>query len=220
MDDTGRQWLNERQAVYHLLALFYRGKICSGLDVLHDTGLLTQLAEILNHSLLTEGVAMVVGEITAAGDKEQYARVLMDDYRQLFTGPDHLLAPPWESVYLTKEKLLFGEPELAVRNFYHSAGLQVGKSEPADHLALELSFMARLCALAQANPEAILVKQQLFLNHHLLQWVPDWAADVTGNAQTAFWPGLAVITKSWLANDLREVQEAVAVLRDGLEVSG
>lgn len=40
------------------------------------------------------------------------------DYNRLFVGPGHIVVPLWESIYRTKEKLLFGESEITVRRYY------------------------------------------------------------------------------------------------------
>ena len=71
------------------------------------------------------------------------------DYTRLFIGPGHVLAPPWESVYRSRERLLFDQATLDVRQAYARFGLQAPRlnHEPDDHLGLELAFMFHLCRL-------------------------------------------------------------------------
>ena len=70
---------------------------------------------------------------------------LKGEYTRLFIGPNELPAPLWESVYVTKERILFHRRTLEVRNFYRSEGLipQMYPSVADDHIALELDFSAR-----------------------------------------------------------------------------
>ncbi len=130
------------------------------------------------------------------------------DYTQLFIGPGHLPAPPWESVYRTQEKLTFGEHTLAVREWYKRHGLEfVNKNaEPDDHFGLELEFMASLIieqrkALEEGELPKVseLAKEQLaFLEEHLIQWSKDFTHDVMANAQTNYYQGVAQLAQSFL----------------------
>jgi TorA maturation chaperone TorD len=65
---------------------------------------------------------------------------------KLFVGPDKLIAPPWESVYRSKEGLLFQESTMTVREIYRTQGLHPeGYPHVADDgLALELDFLSRM----------------------------------------------------------------------------
>lgn len=129
---------------------------------------------------------------------------LQRDYARLFIGPDRLLAPPWESVYLSREHLLFEEQTLAVRNFYGRFNLQAPNlnSEPDDHIGLELAFMAHLCtlgltAVAQNDVAAVETSLQAlrdFLAQHLLRWAPQFCQKVIEQAQTDYFRGVGYLT--------------------------
>lgn len=57
---------------------------------------------------------------------------------------------PWESVYVSPDRLVFQASTLAVRDAYGAAGF-VAKNkgaEPDDHIATECDFMAKLAAQA------------------------------------------------------------------------
>ncbi|MBC2582494.1 molecular chaperone [Clostridium sp. DJ247] len=209
--DTIKQWLTERQTIYSILALFYRGDLSKGLDILKSTGILQRFSEYVDNPQLSEGAKIVTKEIDENVKNNKHIDLLLDEHQRLFVGPDHIPAPIYESVYRTKDKLLFGQSELEVRKIYYNSGLEVKSTEPADHLALELSFMARLCFITKDDFSQQVIeylnKQHDFLKDHLLQWVPLWADAVNANAQTKFWSGLALVTKGWLMNDLAEVQE-------------
>lgn len=129
------------------------------------------------------------------------------DYTRLFIGPGHVLAPPWESVYLSREHLLFDQPTLEVRRLYAEYGLQAPRlnAEPDDHLGLELAFLVHLCSLGLAalhqgeNPAALIEAQHRFLGEHLLRWAPQCLELVIDNANTDYYRGIAYLTRGCLA---------------------
>ena len=48
---------------------------------------------------------------------------LVWEYRALFVGPGHLVAPPWGSVYTDRECVVFGEATLALRAWMREHGV-------------------------------------------------------------------------------------------------
>jgi TorA maturation chaperone TorD len=135
------------------------------------------------------------------------------DYNCLFAGPGHLLAPPWESVYLSKEHLVFEAQTLEVRQTYRRFGLQAPKlhKEPDDHLGLELAFMVHLCSLGLAaiengQPEMFqetLQAQREFMAEHLLKWAPDCLQRVIEHANTDYYRGVAYLTLGCLSETVK-----------------
>ncbi|MBE3598445.1 MAG: molecular chaperone TorD family protein [Limnochordaceae bacterium] len=145
------------------------------------------------------------------------------DYTRLFIGPARLPAPPWESAYLTEERLLFAEPTLAVRRAYLQYALvpRHFPHEADDHVGLELEFMARLAELSlerfgrssrKRDPEAagatagapypqLLHDQQRFLREHLMRWIPRFTLDVEKAASTDFYRGMAMVLRGSLTVD-------------------
>jgi TorA maturation chaperone TorD len=128
---------------------------------------------------------------------------LIRDYRRLFIGPGHIPAPPWESVYLSIEGLVYEEQTMAVRKFYARYGLQSPKryKEPDDHFGLEMAFLAHLCTLGLASIQAgdsdglagHLEAMSDFLKEHLLLWVLAFLNRVIEHAQTAYYRGAAYL---------------------------
>jgi len=125
---------------------------------------------------------------------------LRRDYTRLFIGPG-IKAAPWESVYLSRDNLVFEAQTLAVRDFYNRFGLQAPnlRREPDDHLGLELAFMLHLCTLAldaldaddQRRFEWLLGAQRTFLRVHLLRWAPRCLGLVIEHAATDYYRGAA-----------------------------
>lgn len=205
--------LDQRQLVYSIFALFYRGELIKGLDVLYNTYFLQKLSNFSNNTTLKSITNKIINEIENNKTNSNYVKLLLDDYQRLFVGPNHILAPLWESVYCTKYKLIFDENELKVRKLYNKSGLDVRKTEPADHLSLELAFMARMCStgndIVTIESEESLLKELKFLNEHLLKWTSSWVKKVNEYAVTEFWKNFSLITRSWLENDFNELDKIV-----------
>lgn len=144
---------------------------------------------------------------------------LRADYTRLLLGTSVVLAPPWESVYFSDERLIFQEQTVQVRAWYRRFGLEAPHhaQEPDDHIGLELLFVAQLARQAlvaleeqdQAAFEELLAAQRSFLTEHLFQWAAQWCDLVETQANTLFFQGLAPLTKGILA----EIGQAFHVQR-------
>jgi TorA maturation chaperone TorD len=133
------------------------------------------------------------------------AAELRRDHAALFVGPDHLLAPPWESVYRSRDHLLFGDETMAVRSWYRRYGLQAKNlnREPDDHVGLEFAFLAHLATLAldaqRAGDEGAMAcscrAQSRFLQEHVMTWTPEFLGNVTEHAATDYFRGVGRLTE-------------------------
>ena len=125
------------------------------------------------------------------------------DYRRLFVGPGHMLAPPWESVHRSDEGLTFEAETLGVRAAYAEFGLQAPalNKEPDDHIGLELAFIGELAVAALNAAEAgdvggqaaVLHGASRFMAEHVSQWAPAWAVLVHENASTALYRAVGLL---------------------------
>lgn len=132
-------------------------------------------------------------------------KLVQNDYSRLFTGIGQVLAPPWESVYLSRERLLFQEQTLQVRSCYQRFGFETPNlgREPDDHIGLEIAFLAHLAGMGlvalrendQRTFEVVLQAQKQFLLDHIVKWVFDWCALVQKHSQTDFYQGVALLTR-------------------------
>lgn len=145
-------------------------------------------------------------------------------YTRLFLGPASLPVPPWESVFLSREPVLFQESMLAVRKAYRAAGFRAAgyPHEADDHLAIELSFMEalaqRTCELLRSDPgdadaaRALCSAQDGFLRDHLLVWVGEFADRLGDEAGEGSFYGLfarlAALTCTRDADILGEIEVA------------
>jgi len=127
------------------------------------------------------------------------------DYTRLFIGLEKTLAPPYESVYLGKDHILFEKQTLEVRQFYQRFNLEIGRlhKEPDDHIGYELSFVSALCrvcsdALKQSDPSCLQEARntlEQFLSCHLLKWVELFLSKVIENAETQYFRGIVYLTR-------------------------
>lgn len=161
----------------------------------------------------------------ARGDSGSVSAQMFDnlqaDYTRLFIGPAQVLTPPWESVYVSEERLTFQKETLDVRNWYKRFGLQADKlhNEPDDHIGLELEFIAHLATQAlnalekhdTAAFERSLDAQRGFLTEHLLKWAPDWCGQVQSQARNDFYRGISSLTRGALEESAKMLNVAIPV---------
>ncbi len=141
---------------------------------------------------------------------------LKQDYTRLFIGLGFLHTAPWESVYFSRERLVFQEQTHQVREWFARFGLQAEwkDREPDDHIGLELIFIAHLATLAlnsmeindQPTVEKYLQAQRDFLTEHRLRWGPAWTRLVNKHAQTDLYRGLAHLTHGALLAAAEQLQ--------------
>ncbi len=135
---------------------------------------------------------------------------LARDHQALFVGPGPLLAAPYESVYRSRDRLLFEESTFEVRAAYRAYGRVAPalNKEPDDHLGLELDFLAHLCVRAldamdagdEDATDAALAAQESFLTEHTLVWGPQCLDLVREHARTDFYRGVGALGAGLLAH--------------------
>ncbi|MBU9847127.1 Tat proofreading chaperone DmsD [Rahnella ecdela] len=116
-----------------------------------------------------------------------------DAFQRLFVGPYALPAPPWGSVYLDKESVVFGDSTLVLRQWMRENGIEphLTQAEPEDHIGLLLMMAAWLAE----NSPALLNE---FLTMHLLPWAGRYLELLRQKAEHPFYVGVAVLAESTL----------------------
>ncbi len=102
------------------------------------------------------------------------------EYHRLFLGPMKPLAPPFESVY--REGVSYGSSTAAFLRELKEVGLEPaeGFGLPADHVAMELEYLAILLGHAEdarrkgqhEDAEAWSLRARAFVDAHLARWLP------------------------------------------------
>jgi TorA maturation chaperone TorD len=144
---------------------------------------------------------------------------LRQEFDDLFVVPLGRYVTPYEAVYRDQRVvgdtvvggLLMGASTVAVMSEYRAAGVEVSSAcgELPDHIGVELSFMAFLCAHEEQSWNAgehegarsLLHRQKRFLGQHLLQWAPALSSRIIQVAQSDFYRAIALLTEDFLRAD-------------------
>lgn len=162
--------------------------------------------------LTQRGLRLVHGALQLPAG--QLLPALRSEYTALFIGLEQVDAPPWESVYLSPDHLLFDVQTLQVREAYAAYGLEIPNldHEPDDHIGYELLFLSHLLAgaaeaLAQGEAPAAaapaaaerLRAARAFLHEHPQRWAGQFAERVDRFASGDYYRGLAFLLLGSLA---------------------
>lgn len=152
------------------------------------------------------------------GDAEEARTEVATEYAELFVGPRPPLAPIYESVYLGPTKRLMSDQTMKVRAFYKRFGCKVEKqnSVPDDHMGLETSFLAELCAQEASALERgdggaayeLERGQAEFLVVHLRGWADQFYEEVEAARCVHFYRAVAAFLRDFAKEDegyLRDV---------------
>ncbi len=133
---------------------------------------------MLGRLALLPGLDAVVPEVTPEAAALEYSRVVLQ------------LAPPYASLFLDDEAMLNSGPAERVELEYRRAGFQIRpewRAGPADHLGLELLFLAHLFERDEAQAAR-------FLEDHLLPWAPVCLLALARIETARLYPALARTT--------------------------
>lgn len=128
--------------------------------------------------------------------RQQADEPLPDAWQRLFLGPWALPAPPWGSVWLDRESVLFGDSTLALRQWMRDNGIvfEMAQNEPEDHFGTLLLLAAWLAENGR-NAE----RDQL-LAWHLLPWSSRFLTVFVENAGHPFYQALGQLAQLTLAD--------------------
>lgn len=185
-----------RVHLYSLLSRLYR--------VEADASLLEKLKGLsfpnAANKTLAEGYAMLRAYLDNCN--EEALDDLAVDYATVFLAAgsaDGQAAIPCESIYTSPKKIFMQEAWEDVCRIYAENGLTKSTQHSdlmEDHLALELEYMAVL--VKRFDPKA----EQEFIENHLLNWLPNFVADIDKYADHDFYKAVGRITLGFLQMEL------------------
>ena len=154
---------------------------------------------------LTTGIRKMGTYVRDHAPGEAY-KALSYEYADIFLNAGVNPVFPYESVYVSRDPMVMGDPILAVRRAYRKG--EVHKT-PAyrdldDHIAVELEFLAHLITEGENQPEKATQfqnQQVAFLRDHLMGWVIEFCAVLSNSALSDFYQGMAELTMSFLFNE-------------------
>ena len=166
-------------------------------------------------SKLQEFVAMLGG-----ADLDEVTQDVRSEFCALFLNMSAHPVFTSESVYLSGTHTIMQEPRNQVLAEYRSRRLAVDKDSfdwPEDHVSMEMLFMSHLCMQESdlcrqafetgecASIDADLAKvcdaQKKFFGEHLDRWVPMFAEQLSQNAKTLFYKGIAEYLEAFLEKE-------------------
>lgn len=128
------------------------------------------------------------------------------EYERVFGLMSCRECPPFETEFFPNHEPFFRSQQLAdIAGFYQAFGLRVpaNRSRRADHLELELEFMAFLLGKERraTTPEQAEVCQQAartFFADHLAWWVPSFTRGLRAKAQDGYFAELAQVLSAFI----------------------
>ncbi|GBD10655.1 Chaperone protein TorD [bacterium HR23] len=118
--------------------------------------------------------------------------------------------PPREGVSHGLSGPALGELLGRLQEVYREAGLTLSEAGyPADHIAVELEFMAFLCGKEGQAWQgqdlgaglAVLSRERTFLDEHLAVWLPPYARALAQQGASAWYGGVGEATAAWVLHD-------------------
>jgi DMSO reductase family type II enzyme chaperone len=195
-----------RSLIYNMLSLFY---------VYPDEKVYASIAEgqwirgfrealhLLDEKVFDDYLRAIEQAISGAKEGEQLG--MAQEYARLFINAfPHVVAPPYGSFYLEKERLVSTNTISEVLRFYHEAGFTLKKDlhDLPDHIAHELEFMGILAgkeSQASGNERIKLEEIQMdFLSRFILPWVPAFCEKVVEYSRYPFYHHLGNLTKEFI----------------------
>lgn len=162
-------------------------------------------------------LAQTMRSLSQDADAAQTIAALRREYMALFVGPQKIVAPFWESVYLDPRELLFLESTTDVRKRYEAEGYRIDAEtrEAEDGIAYELDFLAHLaersleawCRGDRQELGRLVEVQRSFENDHLLAWLPLFAERAKGARTDYLYPTLCAAVAAFIAVDAALLEE-------------
>ncbi|MGM5391175.1 Tat proofreading chaperone DmsD [Salmonella enterica] len=143
----------------------------------------------------------------AAMFKTHSEESLPQAWQRLFIGPYALPSPPWGSVWLDRESVLFGDSTLALRQWMRENGIQfeMQQNEPEDHFG---SLLLLAAGLAENDRHH---ECEQLLAWHLFPWSSRFLDVFIDHAGHPFYQALGQLTRLTLAQWQAQLIIPVAV---------
>jgi TorA maturation chaperone TorD len=135
---------------------------------------------------------------------------LQVEYSRLFLGPFKPVLYPYESIFLGRNHEE-GTDVPRVDQLFRREGLALSPQfkDLPDHISVDFEFMSYLCSKeieADDSQDATAslacrLRQQSFLEHHIINWVPAFAEQLERVAQIKFYRELANFTRRFVRWD-------------------
>lgn len=202
-----------RSEVYGLLATIFReeptGALIKELRGSRLSGVFSEMEVELGDKFYNDPESEVVEE-------------LLLEFTRLFIGPEHHISAH-ESVFTQMDGSaggLWGARTVEVKKFIETTGLDYGTGFNGipDHVSVELEFMQKLTEWEadkwmqedSKSAEYCLSVQRMFLEQHLLCWIPQLCDEIMAQAKLPFYREMADLTMSYMEFERQSIATATA----------
>ncbi|HIP58446.1 MAG TPA: hypothetical protein EYH00_03985 [Archaeoglobus profundus] len=164
-------------------------------DFLKD--LMEDKVEFPKEKEIEEGAKILKDLAKRFKNVDDFERYVRQEYTLLFVGPLDFISP-YQSSY--EGEVPYGNVTLKIKDFYVKCGYEYKHFEPADHIGVELAFMAESCKeLLKGNMEE-LKNQKKFINE-LEKWVFKLCDKIENHPEARFYKGIARILRGFIKLD-------------------
>lgn len=201
---------NEKRAeIYWWLSSLYIQELTDqDLKHYHSAEIRTFLSGLGENSELKPSIERLIDALNRLIDRQDAQLELAADFCDLFLKSDRDCALPYASIYIGQSGLLNDTPAQEMESLLAKHQVKTGTklNEPADHLAIELDFLAHriICSneLEQEQQlEEALIEQEGFIQQHLLTWTPQFAKKCQQLDKFGFYAAIASFTVAFLQLD-------------------
>ena len=204
----------QRSNIYGLLALIYRTEITR--ELLHNI----KKQEFL--SVLSDMGAELENDFLQKNEDELIEDLAVE-YARLFIGPDKHISPHESIHHDTGDGdcgQFWGRSTVEVKKFVETAGLEYKPDYTGmpDHISIEFEFMQQAAKReAQAREENdsdgllyCLKMEKMFIEEHLLEWIPIFCDKVISEAELPFYREIAKVTKNFMEFEKEEISKYIS----------
>jgi len=126
---------------------------------------------------------------------------IINDHLELFGGKGEAFAPPYGSVYMSKDHLMNDLSSREVRKIYNAYGWRsdMEGKVPDDHLGIELQFINLLLEKYPRLEDDVCrreIKTDIlkFIDNFIKPWINQWNINIQENAGSNFYKGIGYLT--------------------------
>lgn len=192
----------QRSAVFGFLARVFRKEL--------TPSLIGRIKDPAFKQVLSD-LGVNLGDEFYAQPEDELLEELAIEYTHLFLGPGKHISPH-ESVHHERDDgkwgQLWGNSTVDVKKFVETLGLSYKESDTSipDHISVEMEMMQKLAEREQQAwgedkvDEALycLKAERMFVEDHLIRWVPSFCDKVEDQAEMTFYREMAKVTRDFI----------------------
>ncbi|WP_165170224.1 molecular chaperone [Adlercreutzia sp. ZJ242] len=138
----------------------------------------------------------------AALDEDDLVREISVEYTHLFIGPPRPSAAPWETFYRNADVSVgFGEATFEMQRLLREAGLRISNenNQYADHIGIELLYLATLCERAACGDQASAEAGAAFAADRPLVWIDAYCQRICDERADGYYRGVVELASALLS---------------------